>query len=50
MHHHQRPDFTIDATLPPLPKQLRCFVLPFFVWEWGRGGKLFKKTRGVIFF
>ncbi len=23
---------------------------PFFVWEWGKGGKLFVKARGVIFF
>jgi hypothetical protein len=25
-------------------------MLPFFVWEWGRRGKLFGKARGAICF
>ncbi len=45
----QRLDIAIDVALPPPPKQLRCFALPFFVWKWGRGGKLFGKARGVFF-
>jgi hypothetical protein len=45
-----RPDIAIAAALPPPPKQLHCCALPFFVWEWGRGGKLFGNARGVIFF
>jgi hypothetical protein len=49
MRRRRCPDIAINAALPPLPKQLCCFVLPFFVWEWGRGGKLFGKARGVIF-
>jgi hypothetical protein len=49
MPRHQRLDITINAALPPPPKQLRCFAMPFFVWEWGRGGKYLEK-QGVYFF
>ena len=49
MCRRQRLDIAIDATLLPPSKQLCCFALPFFVWEWGRGGKLFGKARGVFF-
>jgi hypothetical protein len=50
MHRHQRLDIAINAALPPPPKQLHCFVLPFFVWEWGRGSNIFLKSEGCIFF
>jgi hypothetical protein len=50
MRRCRRPDIAINAALRPPPKQLRCFALPFFVWEWGRGGKLFGKAWGVIIF
>jgi hypothetical protein len=50
MCRRQRLDIAINAALPLPPKQLRCFALPFFVWEWGRGGKLFGKARVVFFF
>jgi hypothetical protein len=49
MRRRQRLDITINPALLPPPKQPRCFALPFFVWEWGRGGKLFGKVRGVFF-
>jgi hypothetical protein len=49
MRRRQRLDIAINAALPLLPKQLHCFALPFFVWEWGRGGKLFGKARGAFF-
>ncbi len=49
MCRRRRLDIAIKAALPPPPKQLRCFTLPFFVWEWGRGGKLFEKERGEFF-
>jgi hypothetical protein len=49
MRRRCRLGIAIDAALPLPPKQLRCFALPFFVWEWGRGGKLFGKGRGVFF-
>jgi hypothetical protein len=49
MGRRRRLDIAINAALLPPPKQLRCFALPFFVWEWGRGGKLFGKARGVCF-
>ncbi len=50
MCRRQHLDIAIYATLPLPPKQLCCFVLPFFVWEWGRGGKLFGEKQGVYFF
>jgi hypothetical protein len=50
MRCRQRLDIAINATLLPPPKQLHCFALPFFVWEWGRGVKLFGKAKGVFFF
>jgi hypothetical protein len=49
MCRHQRLDIAINAALLLTPKQLCCFTLPFFVWEWGRGGKLFGKARGVFY-
>jgi hypothetical protein len=49
MCRRQRLDIAINAALPPPPKQLCCLALPFFVWEWGRGGKLFGKAW-VYFF
>jgi hypothetical protein len=42
-------DIAINATLPPPPKQLRCFALPLFVWEWG-GGANYLEKQGVYFF
>ncbi len=42
-------DIAIDAALLPPPKQLCCFALPFFVWEWGRGANYLEK-QGVYFF
>ncbi len=47
---HRQLDITINTALPPPPKQLCCFALPFFLWEWGRGGKLFGEKQGVYFF
>jgi hypothetical protein len=49
MRCRQHLDIAINAALLPPPKQLHCFALPFFVWEWGRGGKLFGKARSVFF-
>ena len=49
MCHRQHLDIAINAALPPPPKQLCCFALPFFVWEWGRGANYLEK-QGVYFF
>jgi hypothetical protein len=49
MRCRQRLDIPIDVALSAPPNQPRCFALPFFVWEWGRRGKLFGKARRVFY-
>jgi hypothetical protein len=50
MRCRQRLDIAINAALLLPPKQLRCFALPFFVWEWGREGRqIIWKSKGCFF-
>jgi hypothetical protein len=49
MCRRQHLDIAINAALPPPPKQLCCFALPFLCGN-GAGGANYLEKQGVYFF
>ncbi len=52
VHGYAAANALTSPSMPPccrLPNNSAALRCHFFVWEWGRGGKLFGKVRGVYF-